>query len=185
MRAAGKVTRERIISVAKQEFARYGLAGARVNRIAADSRASKDRLYAYFGSKEELFAEVSRRWASDTAVAVALSGDDLPEYVGRLFDDFVAHPENARLQAWATLEVAEPPRFDDVRMEVVQQKIGEVRRAQSRGVVDRQWDPVELLTMLTVIARYLALPEHNAQTRDAAARRAAAVTAAQRLVTPP
>ena len=51
MRSAGEATRDRILAAAKDEFATYGLAGARINRIAAQARASKDRLYAYFASK--------------------------------------------------------------------------------------------------------------------------------------
>ena len=61
MRSAGEATRDRILAAAKDEFATYGLAGARINRIAAQARASKDRLYAYFASKEELFAAVTEQ----------------------------------------------------------------------------------------------------------------------------
>jgi AcrR family transcriptional regulator len=60
MRAAGEATRERIPAAAKEEFARYGFAGARISRISAEAKASKERLYAYFPSKESLFAAVRR-----------------------------------------------------------------------------------------------------------------------------
>ena len=189
MRAAGHVTRERIIAVAKREFARYGLAGARIDRIAGEAQASKERLYAYFGSKQELFAEVSRKWMTHTADDVALSGLDLPGYVGRLFDDYVAHPENARLQLWAELELTDPLADDDPRVVMARAKTAEVRRAQEIGLIDPVWRPTELLAMLTVIAREMALPEHHPQaavhtTRTVAARREAAVEAARRLVRP-
>ena len=39
MRSAGEATRDRILAAGKEEFARYGLAGARINRIATDARA--------------------------------------------------------------------------------------------------------------------------------------------------
>ena len=58
MRAAGHATRERILTAAKDEFTEYGFAGVRLNRIATTARASKERLYSYFASKEQLFEAV-------------------------------------------------------------------------------------------------------------------------------
>ena len=50
--------RRRILEAATAEFAREGLAGARVDRIAARAGANKRMLYYYFGSKEDLFLAV-------------------------------------------------------------------------------------------------------------------------------
>jgi AcrR family transcriptional regulator len=52
------LTRARILSAAKVEFARKGLGGARVDAIAVRSKANKRMIYHYFGSKEELFTAV-------------------------------------------------------------------------------------------------------------------------------
>jgi len=49
---------ERILRAATAEFARYGLGGARVDRIAARAGANKRMLYYYYGNKEELFLAV-------------------------------------------------------------------------------------------------------------------------------
>jgi AcrR family transcriptional regulator len=46
---------ERILEAATEEFARYGLGGARVDRIAARAGANKRMLYYYYGNKEDLF----------------------------------------------------------------------------------------------------------------------------------
>ena len=51
-------TKSRILDAATAEFARYGLGGARVDRIAGRAGANKRMLYYYFGSKEELFLAV-------------------------------------------------------------------------------------------------------------------------------
>lgn len=51
-------TRQRILDAATLEFARHGLAGARVDRIASRAGANKRMLYYYFGSKEDLFLAV-------------------------------------------------------------------------------------------------------------------------------
>jgi AcrR family transcriptional regulator len=51
-------TRQRILDAATAEFARYGLGGARVDRIAARATANKRMLYYYYGNKDELFLAV-------------------------------------------------------------------------------------------------------------------------------
>lgn len=53
-----EVTRARILEAAKKEFAKLGLAGARVEAIATRAKANKRMIYHYFGSKEELFQAV-------------------------------------------------------------------------------------------------------------------------------
>jgi AcrR family transcriptional regulator len=53
--ARALATRQRILDAALAEFAAKGLAGARVDEIAARAGANKRMLYAYFGAKEELW----------------------------------------------------------------------------------------------------------------------------------
>jgi len=53
--------RSRILDAATAEFARNGLGGARVDRIAAAAGTNKRMLYYYFGSKEKLFLAVLER----------------------------------------------------------------------------------------------------------------------------
>jgi AcrR family transcriptional regulator len=50
--------RRRILEAAKQEFADHGLAGARVDRIAAKAAANKRMLYYHVGNKEDLYLAV-------------------------------------------------------------------------------------------------------------------------------
>jgi len=50
--------RLRILDAAKQEFAAHGLAGARVDRIAAKAGANKRMLYYHVGNKEDLYLAV-------------------------------------------------------------------------------------------------------------------------------
>jgi AcrR family transcriptional regulator len=51
-------TRQNIIEVATQEFALNGLSGARIDEIAARTRASKRMIYYYFTDKEGLYLAV-------------------------------------------------------------------------------------------------------------------------------
>ncbi|MDI9914993.1 TetR family transcriptional regulator [Rhodococcus sp. IEGM 1379] len=183
MRSAGEATRVRILAAAKEEFAKYGLAGARINRIAADAHASKDRLYAYFASKEELFAAVTAQWTVETSTETALRGDDLPGYVGRLFDNYLAHPENARLQEWADLEAPDVMSENDLRSKTLRPKIAEIRKGQAEGHIDPAWNAPELLFVITEIARTLALPYGGKTSRSPAQRRQTAVESVRRLIT--
>ena len=50
--------RLRILEAAKQEFASHGLAGARVDRIAAKAGANKRMLYYHVGKKDDLYLAV-------------------------------------------------------------------------------------------------------------------------------
>jgi AcrR family transcriptional regulator len=51
-------TMAEILSVATKEFADKGLAGARIDEIAAATRTSKRMIYYYFGNKEGLYVAV-------------------------------------------------------------------------------------------------------------------------------
>jgi AcrR family transcriptional regulator len=53
-----EVTKARILEAAKKEFAKLGLAGARVEAITTRAKVNKRMLYHYFGSKEDLFQAV-------------------------------------------------------------------------------------------------------------------------------
>ncbi|WP_322101777.1 TetR/AcrR family transcriptional regulator [Paraburkholderia sp. J41] len=63
------MTRARILEAAKMEFAKLGLAGARVEAIATRSKANKRMIYHYFGSKEELFVAVLESAYADIRTA--------------------------------------------------------------------------------------------------------------------
>src|SRR5438045_7051384 len=51
-------TRKKLISAARREFAQSGLAGARVDEIAARAGVNKQLVYHYFGDKDALYLAV-------------------------------------------------------------------------------------------------------------------------------
>lgn len=53
-----EATRRRVLNAAIAEFARHGLAGARVDAIALRAKVNKQLLYHYFGSKQMLYLAV-------------------------------------------------------------------------------------------------------------------------------
>lgn len=184
MRSAGHATRERILAAAKAEFARYGVAGARINRIATTANASKDRLYAYFTGKDELYAAVTEQWTTQATRETALDAEDVPAYVGRLFDHYLANPDEARLQAWAELENTDVPAADEAVRNSIAPKIAEIRRGQAAGLITDAFHPVTLITLLTDLARTSAVHALNDDRTDPRDRRAATVLAARRLIAP-
>jgi AcrR family transcriptional regulator len=99
-----QATRERLLSAAVEEFSTWGLAGARVDRIASAAKANKRAIYDYFGDKEGLFDAALTRVVNDLNAANPLLEGDLPEYAGRLFDYLQAHPEAVRMTSWWRLE---------------------------------------------------------------------------------
>ncbi len=64
-----ELTKKRILAAAKVEFAKKGLGGARVDAIAARSKANKRMIYHYFGGKEQLFTAVLEAAYSDIRMA--------------------------------------------------------------------------------------------------------------------
>jgi AcrR family transcriptional regulator len=77
--ARANATRERILAAAIAEFAAHGLAGARVDEIAARANANKRMLYAYFGGKEELWLTVLETvYAAKREEERAVAVDGLP-----------------------------------------------------------------------------------------------------------
>lgn len=92
--------RERILEAASAEFARLGLGGARVERIAAQAGANVRMLYYYFGSKDDLFlAVLERAYATIREAEKALELDrGAPEEAMRRLVRFTwgyyfSHPE--------------------------------------------------------------------------------------------
>ncbi len=93
-------TRARILAAAKAEFARAGLGGARVDRIAVLAGANKRMLYYYFGSKDELFRavlEATYEHIRESEKALHLDEVDPVEAIRRLvaftWDYYLKHPE--------------------------------------------------------------------------------------------
>ena len=103
-------TRRRLLEAAITEFSAYGIAGARVDRIASAAKANKQAIYAYFGSKDALFAAAFEDRIRDFHASVLFDEYDLAEYGGRMFDKFEDAPETLRLVLWYQVErVAGPP----------------------------------------------------------------------------
>jgi AcrR family transcriptional regulator len=93
-------TRGAILDAATVEFARYGLGGARVDRIAVAAGANKRMLYYYFGDKERLFLAVLegvyariRSAEQQLSLLDAAPAESVRRLIEFTWDYYVKHPE--------------------------------------------------------------------------------------------
>lgn len=124
-------TKRLLLDAATAEFSQHGLAGARVDRIATAAGVNKERIYQYFGKKDDLFAAVLAARLRDSMDAVTIEGEG-PEaagaYAGRLFDHHLVDGVIPRLVFWEGLERAETAAADEARAEYHHTKVERFRR---------------------------------------------------------
>ncbi|WP_066287136.1 TetR/AcrR family transcriptional regulator [Arthrobacter sp. B6] len=100
-------TKALLLTAATEEFSAKGLAGARVDSIAAAAGVNKERIYQYFGKKDELFDAVLAAELVRVMSEVPIEGHGaaaIGEYAGRLFDRHTRDGALARLLFWEGLE---------------------------------------------------------------------------------
>ena len=176
--------RRRLLDAAEAEFAAHGVAGARLETIAAAAGASPRDVEAHYGSKEQLFDTVVAAAGTRLADEVPLRPDDLPGYAGALFDYVVAHPALLRLTAWRALERPQHAAADRQPAR---------RAARDDGRLPAVFEPVDLLAIVLAVATAwpsispalasLAADE-PASAERLAAHRAAVVEAVRRMLAP-
>lgn len=104
----------------------HGLAGSRVDRIAAEAGVNKERIYQYFENKVGLFAAVLEARLTEATSSIALDGvgeSVVVDYALELASSHAQDPTLARLLHWEALELPEPV-------------VLEARRVQAAGKVD-------------------------------------------------
>ncbi|MEZ0091829.1 TetR/AcrR family transcriptional regulator [Streptacidiphilus sp. EB129] len=148
--AKAEATKTRILDAALTEFAAHGLAGARVERIAAASGFNKNLIYVYFENKESLFNTVIQRNSEQIAERLPFTPDDLPGYAARAFDYAMAHPEAMRLVGWFGLENrADEPKARTAYMAEQSQRIAQ---GQTDGKISGAFTPGFLMTTVLALA---------------------------------
>jgi AcrR family transcriptional regulator len=185
-----EVTKRRIFDAAVAEFARYGIAGARIDRIARAARANKQLIYAYFGNKQDLFDQVITEQVCRYLQEVHFDADHLAEFAGEAYDFFTAHPDVVRLGEWHSLEPEDGSRRIPAIEQTIDGHVRAIRAAQEAGRVDGTFAADELLAMIVSITRTWAAgtPEFRLspeqERRRRLRRRRAVVELARRLVEP-
>ena len=106
-----EATKANILAIAITEFSERGFDGARINVIAEKAKINKERIYAYFESKEGLYTAVVDETYGRVVTAEeplsALTENDAERMTERIislyFDFHRAHPEFSRILVWENL----------------------------------------------------------------------------------
>jgi AcrR family transcriptional regulator len=148
-------TRQRILGAALEEFSRYGLGGARVDRIAERARANKRMLYYYFGDKDGLFlAALEDRYAHIRSAERSLQLEHLDprNAVKRLveftWNYFLEHPEFMTLLNSENLHkgrhVKKSQHVQQMHSPLVETLRTVLRKGEEQGLFRKGVDPVHL-----------------------------------------
>jgi AcrR family transcriptional regulator len=157
-------TRQNIIEVASEEFALNGLSGARIDEIAARTRASKRMIYYYFGDKEGLYLAVlenAYRTVREGEAQLDIDGLSPIEALRRLveftFDHHHRHEDFIRMVMIENIHHADYLEKSKVIRQLNVTAIGTIEALYERGVTEGLFrpglDPLELLCFFNVSNR--------------------------------
>jgi AcrR family transcriptional regulator len=156
-----EATQARILAAALREFSAKGIAGARVDAIAARAKVNKRMLYYYFGSKEGLFREILRRRLHERTATLhergALGAQPLSERATRA----AADAEYTRLLMWEALETKPAkPVNEEIRRAFFSTWVDVVREEQAAGALPADLDAAQLvLTEVLLVLGPMLLPQ--------------------------
>ena len=160
-----EATRRRILQAARAEFARHGLGGARIERIAQAARTNKRMLYYYFGNKEGLFLAALEATYDDIRAAErklnleALAPLEAIERLARFtWDYFVTHPEFMMLLNSENLHKArhlkQSKQIHAMNSPLIA-TVGKIlRRGEQEGTVRPGVDPLQLYVSIAALAYF-------------------------------
>jgi AcrR family transcriptional regulator len=104
-----------ILAIARRHFQELGYGGTTMSGIAADLGGSKGTLWAYFPSKEELFAAVLDSWIEQYApMRKPRASDDLQQTLVAYCADFLRIMLSPEVSALYRLVIAETQRFPEL-----------------------------------------------------------------------
>jgi AcrR family transcriptional regulator len=179
-------TKRRLLDAARDEFAARGLAGARVDTIAAAAGCNKQLIYQHFNSKDGLFDAVFEQMVEGFLEHVPLTPNDLPDYAGRLFDYYQEHPKLLQLATWYRLERELTSGVSEASNRAAADKVAAIRGAQEAGRVSRTIDAADLLAFVIALSQVgspISMEARYGETRTEATK-AAIVRAVAALTTP-
>ena len=151
-----EATKALLLHAATEEFAEYGLAGARIDRIADRAGANKRLIYVYFGDKDRLFDAVVDDQAQAVTTAVPMQDGDLVAFAATRFDYVLANPEARRIAVWRAFERAEPT---DAEVATYRDRLEAVAAAQRAGSLRADISSADLFALvLRMTESWLSAP---------------------------
>ena len=153
-------TREDILDIATEEFAEFGLSGARVDQIAEKTRTSKRMIYYYYGSKEGLYLAVLekayrniRSLEADLQLAEMSPNDALRQLIGSTFDHDENNPDFVRLVSIENIHHAMHMRrsseIADLNISVIRTLQDIIDRGLESGIFKRRVDAIDLHMLIS------------------------------------
>ena len=144
-------TRQKILAAAKKEFAQYGQAGTRVDRIARQAGVNKAMLYYHFQSKDNLYREtVGEIIAGNLGkiskeVSQKLDLDELLNSLARKYAEFLGQDQMMRKMLLQELANPHPHVFDLIAETIVKSGLPNfVMTAIENEMKSGQLRPVDL-----------------------------------------
>lgn len=161
-----------IIEVATREFAEKGLAGGRIDEIAALTHTSKRMIYYHFGSKEGLYiAVLEEAYRHIRAIEATLSLEDLePEaalakLVGFTYDHQLANPDFIRLVMSENIQkgefLAQSKSIQQLNVPVINAVKAVYDRGVKTGVFRRGLDAVDLHMSISALCFFNVANRHT------------------------
>ncbi len=145
-------TKRRLLDAATAEFAAHGIAGARVDRIAAAAGVNKAQMYSYYGSKDGLFDAVFQDNNDAILDRVPFTARDLPGYAARLYDAYIKDSTTVRLATWNRLERIPAGNLLAGEERHLSRKYGAIAEAQQAGKLDPLINPADIYSLVIALS---------------------------------
>jgi AcrR family transcriptional regulator len=161
-----------ILSVATAEFAEKGLAGARIDEIAAATQTSKRMIYYYFGSKEGLYlAVLEEQYRLMRSIESDLHLEDLqPEQALRrlvefTFDHHMGNEQYIRLVMSENMQRGQYLAQSKIIQELNVPAIAAIRNLYDRGVAQGVFrsglDPLDIHASISALTFFNVSNRHS------------------------
>ena len=165
-------TRADILAVAEQEFSEKGLAGARIDEIAAATRTSKRMIYYYFGSKEGLYLAVLeesyrkiRQEETDLHLESLEPEAALKRLVGFTFDRHLRNEGYVRIVMSENIHRGQFMRQSQYIQDLNVPAIDAIRELYQRGVASGVFrpglDPVDIHASISALSFFNVSNRHT------------------------
>ena len=165
-------TRANILEVAAAEFGEKGLAGARIDEIAALTQTSKRMIYYYFGSKEGLYLAVleeSYRKVRDVEAELHLQDLEPEQALRRLvaftFDHHLQHENYIRLVMSENINrgqyIAQSRRIQELNVPAIAAIANLYARGVKAGVFRTGLDPVDIHASISALSFFNVSNRHT------------------------
>lgn len=161
-----------ILRASRDEFAEYGLGGARVDRIAQRAELNKRLIYYYFGDKEKLFQAVLEQAYQDIraqeqqlALLALKPADAIRRLVEFTWNYYLSHPEFLTLLNSANLHrarhIAESDSVRSVNTPLIETLAEVLERGRKEGSFRGGVDPLQLYVSIAGLAYFYLSNNHT------------------------